>query len=269
MIRALQTLVLAALVVAAIAAPAALAGLSRAQLDAVGVTPQPGAPLPMAQRLRDAQGRTGTLADAAGGQPFALFFVDYGCRMVCGAALRTLSGLMAELPAADLAGWRLLVVGLDPSDGPAESGVGRAGFLAVAPDAAAMSVFLTGTEDAIAALAAASGYRYAFDAERDEYAHPVSLVIADADGRVQRYLSPLAAAPQDLRFGLQDAGVAPQGLLQAVRALCYRFDPQTGRYTPLIDRILAALALLSLAVLAVGVLLLLRQGRRRGGAAAP
>ena len=122
---------------------------------------------------------------------------------------------------------------------------------------------VSGAGAAIGAVTGAVGYRYAYDAERGEFAHPVAMVLAGRDGRLARMLSPLAARGTDLRLALQESGRAPDGLVQAVRALCYRFDPATGRYTALVDRVMTGLALCSAALLAAGVLWLLRRERRR------
>ena len=252
----------AALLALCLAGPA-IAGLTRAELDDVGVTLPPQARLPLAAPFRDAQGRALTLGEAAGGRPVALFPVDYGCRMVCGVALQALAGLVAELPPEAARGWRLLVVGLDPSDGPQEAAAARARCLADLPATAPELRFLTGDAAAIGAVTGAVGYRYAYDAERGEFAHPVAMVLAGRDGRLARMLSPLAARGTDLRLALQESGRAPDGLVQAVRALCYRFDPATGRYTALVDRVMTGLALCSAALLAAGVLWLLRRERRR------
>jgi protein SCO1/2 len=123
--------------------------------------------------------------------------------------------------------------------------------------------FLSGDQRAVDRLTRAIGYRYAYDAEHDQFAHPAGLTVLAPDGRVARVLAGLDSGADDLRLALVEAGQGRVGTLaDRVRLLCYGFDPVRGVYTPAVMTILRVCGVLTLLVLGGGILLLVRHARR-------
>lgn len=266
--RAVLGLCLLALLLAG-ARPAA-AALTSDRLGEVGVERKLGGRLPLGLRFRDQEGRRGTLATLLGGRPALLMFADYRCKMICGTALRVLAGLLDELaaehPGAYGEAYRVAVVGLDPKDGPAVAREALARDFGEGAGAdGPRPLFLTGEAGPIGALAEAAGYRYAYDAESGEFAHPVVLIAVDGEGRVARYLPALGAGGRDLWLALNDAGAPSESLLQGLRALCYRFDPARGVYTPVIAAALPIACAATVLAIAGGLLFLSLRRRRGAG----
>ena len=109
---------------------------------------------------------------------------------------------------------------------------------------------LTGDHDEIDALAAAIGFRYAYDGEQDEYAHPSGVVVVTPDARVARYFFGIEYNPQDLRFGLVEAAENRIGsLVDQLLLLCYHYDPTVGKYSLVIMNVLRGAGLLTVVIL--------------------
>lgn len=210
------------------------AGSPATALAGVGVEPRPGAPLPPDLILRDADGAPLRLGAVFGAAPALLAPVWYGCRNVCGVELRELAYSLKSSPLRPGVDYRLIVFSIDPRDGVEAARQQRALLLERLgrPAATAGLYILTGDETAIRRLTAAIGYRYAYDPDTDQYAHPTGLVALTPDGRIARYLPGLLFPPQTLAAALRDAGAGrTTAPVAALITRCYIYDPVTGRYT--------------------------------------
>jgi protein SCO1 len=98
--------------------------------------------------------------------------------------------------------------------------------------------FLTGQQQSILRLANAVGYQFRWDPKNDLFAHPTCIMILTPDGRVSRYLLRLrdpdrsGEFSRDLRLGLVEASEHKIGTkTDSILLFCYRYDPETGKYT--------------------------------------
>jgi protein SCO1/2 len=228
------------------------AAVVTADLQEIGVTAPPGAQVPIEAHWKNENGVSVSLGHAMAGRPTLLIFADYTCRTLCGPIL---SFVVDALTRSALASqdYRLVVLGIDPKDGPREAADmkrERIGDDAVASAA----VFLTADEDTIRRTADALTYRFAYDAEHDQFAHPAAVLVLTGDGRVTRVLSGLGISADDFRLALVEAGGGRIGSLRDhVRLLCYGFDPSIGIYTVSIHRALAFAAAMTVIMLAAGI----------------
>jgi protein SCO1/2 len=249
--RATKYLLLAA-VLLALNAPAARSALAPADLERVEVTPPPGAHIPTASRWRDESGAWTSLGQATDGRPGVLIFADYTCASLCGPVLTFAADALAKsgLSPSD---YRLVALGIDPKDGPADAArmkKERIGDAAIASSA----VFLTGDAQTIREATEAVGYHFAYDAAHDQFAHPAAVLVLAPDGRITRVLEGLGISADDFRLALVEAGEGRIGAFKdRVRLLCYGFDPSTGMYTVSIYRALAAASALTIVLLAAGI----------------
>jgi len=127
--------------------------------------------------------------------------------------------------------------------------------------------FLTGREASIKALTDAVGFRYAYDAEIDQYAHPASMTVLTADGRVSKYLYGIEFAPRDLRLALVEASEGRIGTaVDQALLFCYHYDPETGKYGLVILNFVRAAGALTVLLMAGWIVLSLRRERRQANA---
>jgi protein SCO1/2 len=247
----MRAAVLALGMLAASVMPAGAALLS-ADLQKVDVAPVPGARLPLDSQWRDESGASVSLGEAFKERPALLLFADYTCTTLCGPTLTFVGDALAK-SGLNPSEYRLVVLGLDPKDGPFEAAVMKRERIST--DAVTSSaIFLTGGQAAVQQAADAVGYHYAYDAEHDQFAHSAAVLVLAPDGRVTRALSGLGLSANDLRLALVEAGQGRIGsFADHVRLLCYGFDPSIGAYTPLVYRGLAYASAFSFVILALGI----------------
>ncbi len=216
---------------AAMPAPSAFDPFSEARIEQ-----RPGAQLPLETTFRDENGGSVVLGSLAEGKPMLLAPVVHNCPNMCGVTLSGLAEAVLAQPLRAGADFAIVALGIDPREGPAEASESlaelRERFPALAPGAIHA---LTGAPEQIAALTNAMGYRYGWDERLGQYAHAAAVAVVTPDGRLSRWLYGLAPDPGDLRLALAEAGGGKLGSWrEQFLLLCYRYDPQTGRYEPLV-----------------------------------
>jgi protein SCO1/2 len=262
-------------VLAALARPLRADLAAPLPVRAVGVDERVGATIPLALPLTDSTGRAVRLGDYFGdGKPVLLLLTYNRCVMLCSLVLRGTSKALAalatdetspRLPGRD---YRVVNVSIDPRDTPHEAARKQAIVLEQAGLAGqpARWPFLVGEEPAIRALASSLGFRYAWDARSEQYAHPAVIFVIDPQGRIARYLYGFDFDPRALAAALSGAPDTPatrrSGLAEAILS-CFRFEPSARIFGAPIQRLFQGGALLILVALVTAVALCLRRERRR------
>jgi protein SCO1/2 len=229
--------VLAIVLVVACIGPAQAHSLTSSDLNGVQFEPHPGAQVPLDLTFHDELGQSMRLGEYLGQRPVILTLNYFTCPNLCPLTIEDLATALSDVPFALGDQFTVLSVSIDPTDTPELAQQKKREFLRKYehPGIETGWHFLTGDQDAIASLTDAVGFRYVYDAEQHEYAHPAGLVVLTPSGTVSRYLYGLDFAPNDLRLSLVDASqqqiatVADRFLL-----LCYHYDPQNGRYSSLV-----------------------------------
>jgi protein SCO1 len=230
------------------------AGMTQAALDGLAVEPRPDAALPPGLRFLDEDAQPRMLGDILDGKPAVVVFTDYTCRTLCGPILTLVSAGLEHSGLAAGADYRLVVIGLDPRDDLQAARDLKASRIGAGTPLAAATIMLKGEDAAIKTAAAALGYRYAYDAEHDQFAHPAAAFVVNPAGRVSRVLSALGIDGPDLRLALVEAGQGRIGSLgDRLRLLCYGFDATRGIYTETITLWLELAAIATVASMAAAV----------------
>jgi protein SCO1/2 len=241
-------------VVAGLAAPLGAQQGPPPALRQVGFDQRLGASVPPELRFRDDAGREVTLRDYFGTRPVVLSLNYYACPMLCTVTLNGLASALNVLSSFDAGReFEVLTVSFDPSEGPELAAGKKAAYLSryKRPTAEAGWHFLTGDADSIDALTKAVGFRYTWDEETKQFAHPAGVVVLTPEGRISRYLFGIEYAPKDLKLALMESTARRIGSLvdQAI-LYCYRYDPMTGRYSASIIGLMRLGALATLLALA-------------------
>jgi protein SCO1/2 len=234
-------------------------------LQGVGIDQKPGNAVPLDAIFRDERGSPITLRQAAGGKPIVLAPVYYRCPQIC---TMVLNGLLVGLKGLGPRvgdGFVVVAFSFDPREDAALAAAKKAAYLKRydRPGAEQDWRFLTGERASIDSVCAAVGFRYAYDAARDQYAHASALIVLTPDGRVSRYFFGIEYPSRDLRLAIAEAAEGKSGsLVDPLLLLCYQYDPATGRYGLAIFRILRSLGVVTTAGIALGIWLLARRHRR-------
>jgi protein SCO1/2 len=242
-----------------------------AALRDVGYDQRLGELLPLDVALKDEAGRNVRLGDFFGKKPVVFSLVYFECPMLC---TLTLNGLVSALGVVNFdAGneFEIVTVSFDPRDTPASAAAKKKAYLARYGRAGAERGwhFLTADAPTVERITKAVGFRYAWDAETRQFAHPSGIVVATPEGRIARYLYGIEYAPKDLRLALVEASAGKIGNpVDQFILYCYQYDPARGRYGASILRLVRLGGVATVLALGTFVGMMWRreriQGRRTG-----
>jgi protein SCO1/2 len=259
----------------AAAQPVAAHSLTKDDIAGVGFDPHLGARGPLDLTFRDELGQPVRLGDYLGDRPLVLTLNYFTCPNLCPLTVQDLASALGDVPYALGDQYTVLTVSIDPTDTPALAQEKKRDYLRPYPGPGIETGwhFLTGEQDAIAGLTDAVGFRYAFDAEQHEYAHPSGVIVLTPDGTIARYLYGLDFPPNDLRLALAEASQRQIATaVDQILLLCYHYDPQNGRYSAQVLTAVRASGVATLAGMGLLLGMLWRRdlrGTRRGGGGTP
>ena len=250
------------------------AGAMPTLLQDIGLDQKLNEQLPLGLAFKDEQGRDVTLGTYFGSRPVILVLAYYECPMLC---TQVLNGLVSALGTLNFTVGRefdVVTVSFDPGETPELARGKKAAYVEryKRPGSESGWHFLTGTQHSITQLTRAVGFRYAYNAEVDQYAHASGIMVVTPEGRLSHYFYGIEYGPRDLRLALIDAADRKIGSpVDQLLLACFHYDPKTGKYSLAIMRFVQGAGLLTVAAIGLTVLLLRRRERRdplAGGASA-
>ena len=242
-------------------------------LKNVGIEQRLNEQIPLGLTFRDETGKAVRLADYLGKKPVILSLVYYRCPMLCSELLAGLESAVKVLKFDAGKEFDVLTVSFDPKDTPELATAKKAEILKRYNRAGAADGwhFLTGPQESIDALTKAAGFQYQYDPKTGQFAHSTAIMILTPEGRIAQYYYGVEFPPKDLRLGLIQASESKIGTLaDQVVLYCYHYDPNTGKYSAIISRIIQLSGGLTILGIGAVLLLLFRRGadyesRRQSG----
>lgn len=232
----------------------------------VGFDQHPNAQIPLDLVFHDDKGQDVRLGDYFGNKPAILTLNYFNCPNLCTLELDQLAEALAQIP-FDLGNqYDVITVSFDPRDTTA---------LALAEKWEAIRHYarpglgdgwhvLTGDASAIRQLTQAVGFRYAHDAQTDEFAHPLGVIFLTPQGKIYRYLYGEQFSPTDLRLTLVAASQNKIGtVIDQVLLVCYHYDPAQGKYSTLVIQLSQVAGIATVLVLGVTLARWWRQDLKR------
>lgn len=234
----------------------------------VGIQQNLNQPIPPDLLFQDDLGRSVRLGDYFGKRPMILNLVYYNCPMLCG---EVLSGLEHSLRMMKLdvgTDFDVLTVSFDPSETPELAAAKKAEFLRRYKRAGAEQGwhFLVGKPDAVDALTKAAGFQYQYDEKTKQFAHTAAILILTPEGKISQYYYGVEYAPKDIRLGLVEAGAGKIGnLVDQLLLYCYHYDPEQGKYSATILRVLRLAGVATILSLGTLIFVMIRRGPAHAG----
>jgi protein SCO1/2 len=222
--------------------------------------------VPLDTLLVDEAGRAVHLGDFFGRRPVVLVFAYYDCPMLCTQVVNGLVSALGVLSLEPGKDFEIVTVSFDPRDTPAAATTKKAVYLDryKRRGAAAAWHFLTGGPASIARLTRAAGFRYVWDEQTKQFAHPTGVIVLTPDGRLARYLFGIEYGPRDLRLALVEASEGRVGTpVDALLLYCYHYDPMTGRYGLVIMRAIRIAGAATVLALGTLITVMLRREKRQ------
>jgi len=235
-------------------------------LREVGYDQRIGAQVPLGAAFRDEAGRNVRLGDFFGKKPVILVLAYYHCPMLCDMVLQGVVSTLKPLTFDAGKEFDVVVASIDPDETPEMAAEQERDILARYGRAGGAEGFhfLTGPQSSIDALTRAVGFRYVYDKERDEYAHPAGLVMLTPGGKVSRYLFGIDFPPRDVRLGLIESTRDKLGTpVDSLLLYCYHYNPTIGRYSTAVFNLLRLAAGATLIGLVTLVVVLRRRESRQ------
>jgi protein SCO1/2 len=184
--------------------------------------------LPLSAHLVDEQGKDVKLGDYFGKRPVVLLFGGFTCDGACltefeGAA-QTLADIKDKSAGTD---YDVVAISIDPRETSKVAGEKKKELLQEygRPDNGGWH-FLTGDEKQVSSVAAAAGYKYYFNAEKDQLANPTALFVVTADGRLSKYFFGTEYVASLVSDSTSDAAKGKIGTPNEPQLMaCLKYDP--------------------------------------------
>ena len=227
-----------------------------------GLEQQLNAQVPLDAVFRDEHGKAVKLGSFFGRKPVILALAYYECPNLCTLVLNGVLQTAQDLKFDAGRDYEIVVVSFDSRERPALAAAkkqiyikryGRAGT-------AGGWHFLTGNDVQIARLAQSIGYRFAYDSQTRQFAHPSAIMVLTPAGKVSRYFPGIEYPPREVRLALIEASNNRVGsLADQLFLLCFHYNPSTGQYGLLITRVMQFAGIGTAALLGLFVLTQLRR----------
>lgn len=236
-------------------------------LKNVGIQQNLNQPIPPDLAFTDDLGRPVRLGDYFGKKPLILNLVYYNCPMLCGEVLSGLEHSLRMMKFNVGEEFDVITVSFDPSETPEMAAKKKAEFLKRYKRAGAEQGwhFLVGKQGAIDALTKAAGFQYQYDEKTKQFAHATAILVLTPEGKIAQYYYGVEYPPKDLRLGLVEAGRGKIGnLVDQLLLYCYHYDPEQGKYSATILRVLRLAGVATMLCLGTLIFMMIRRGPAHG-----
>jgi protein SCO1 len=232
-------------------------------LKNVGIQQNLNHQIPPDLSFTDDLGRKVRLGDYFGKKPMILNLVYYNCPMLCGEVLSGLENSLRMMKFDVGKEFDVLTVSFDPKETPEMAAEKKAVFLKhyKRPGAEQGWHFLVGPAESVDALTKAAGFQYQYDPKTGQFAHATAIMILTPEGKIAQYYYGVEYPPKDLRLGLVQASQNKIGnVVDALLLYCYHYDPEQGKYSATILRVLRVAGAATALFLGTFIFMLVRRG---------
>ncbi len=224
-------LLIIALLLNLLSAPAQM--LTDKQLSEVNFDQKLGAQLSLNLWFRDEAGKDVRLGDYFGSKPVILVLGYYRCPMLCNATFNGMIEALNDMRWSIGREFQVVHVSIDPTETSELARKKKQTYLKRYGRLGASDGwhFLTGDQQSIQLLTEQAGFRYVYDPEVKQYAHPGGLIIVTTQGKITKYLAGVTYSPEQVFNSLKDA--SKEGIGQRVQELfllCFSHNPSRGKY---------------------------------------
>ncbi len=237
----------------------------RREFKGVGMDAKHGESIPTDLVFRNAKGEAVTLDRYFDGDtPVILNFVYHDCPMLCGLMLSGATSTLSEMSWTPGDQFRVLTVSFNHRETPEMSRAAKDTYTErLGKEGAADGWhFLTGSEASINALADATGFRFRWVEDQQEYAHPTAYIFLSGSGKITQYIYGMEPKVSDVRKALVEASDGSVGNpLDQVAMYCFQFDPEANTYTADAFNLMRAGSILTVILIAGGLFIFWRRER--------
>ena len=167
-------------------------------------------------------------------KPTILVMAYYQCPMLCSMVLNGLSEAIDQsnlIPGQD---FQVLTVSIDPTEGSNLSKEKKNNYMQnyfsdVESD---FWTFSTSSSENIDIITDELGFRYSYDENTKQFAHPAVIYILTSEGTISRQLFGVKPTSKDLTLAINEASANNiSSIYNKILLYCYRYDPIAGSYS--------------------------------------
>jgi protein SCO1/2 len=221
-------------------------------LTEVGIDQRLNQQVPLSLPFRDEADNPITLGDCIGGKPTILVLAYYRCPMLCTQVLNGVLEAARGIPFEMGKDYNIVTVSFDARERPELAAAKKKNYVEEygRPGADRGWRFLTGEQEPILRLTNAVGFHYRYDPKQDQFAHASGIMILTPQGKVARYFFGIRYPAGDVRLSLVEASENQIGRpIDQLLLYCYHYDPDTGKYTPVVMNVMRLGGVLTLLAL--------------------
>lgn len=237
------------------------------ELESVDVEEHLGEYIPLDLTFTDDNGKIVTMENYLHqGKPVILVMGYYECPMLCNLVFNGLVNTMREMDWHPGEEFLVVTVSINPNEDHVLAKAKKANYLSALdiPSAETGWSFLTGDSVKSRKLANAIGFKYYYDENIQQYAHPALLTLLADDGKISRYLYGIEFKQNDLKFALMEAADGKIGnSLDKLILYCYHYDPDSKGYVVFAGNVMRLGGGITLVLLGLLVGTLLYRERRK------
>lgn len=240
--------------------------LTPGDLSRVKFEQHPGQQISRDLVFRDETGRALKLGELFGNRPVILVLGYYRCPMLCTMINDGLINTLENLRANVGTDFDVVELSIDPQETSAAAAERKALYVRRygRPGGAGGWHCLVGDASAINQLTDEAGYRYEYDPEIKQYAHPSGVIVLTPTGKISRYVFGVTFNATELRDALAAAREGKSGsVLSQIFLLCYHYNPITGKYGAVILSVLRVASVGFVALMALWVVRMARASNKR------
>ncbi|NNM87753.1 MAG: SCO family protein [Phycisphaerae bacterium] len=210
----------------------------------VGITPHPGAQLPLHLHFTNSHGQTVRLGQYfRAGRPVILSLVYYKCYGVCPFVEIGLLRAIEKMNATLGHDYEVVTISFSSRDRAADAAIKKAHYLVAAPSQLRSAIskhwhFLVGTKTVDRKIASTIGFRYRWNPTIQMYDHQAAIYVCTPTGKIANYFFGVHYQPESLRLAIVQAGDQKiSNVFDQILLFCVSFNPQTGKYTAIAYRV--------------------------------
>lgn len=216
-------------------------------LDKIDVEEHLGELIPLDLKFINDQGKDVVLKDYfSNDKPVIIVMAYYECPMLCNLVLNGLSAGIQNLGWKPGEKYRIITVSFDPTETVELASAKKKNYMASiesteSTDSENISGwdFLIGEESQSKALADALGFRYYYDDQQEQFAHPAVLFVLSPDGKISRYLYGIDFPEKNLKLAVLEASEGKVGsTIDRIMLYCFHYDPDAGGYVVLAGNVM-------------------------------
>ncbi len=222
--------------------------------------------VPLDIPFKDETGKAVRFGDFLGKKPVLLMLPFYRCKGSCALELEGLLLALNKVDYTTSKEYDVVIVSIHPKETPELAAAKKKEmmeFYKRSKQGASGWHLLTGTWDSITRLTKTVGFKFVYNEQKDQIAHPAGLIALTPQGKVSRYFYGVNYKAQDVRLALVEASQNKIGsVVDKIILYCSPFDMHKGKYTLSFVRLLQVAGCGTVLILAISITVLAVQNRR-------